>query len=321
MDEVVFIWPANNQVIGPISTTNATQIEEKIEAKFKLVLDSSLLASSRDFLPRAAMVVTTTRAAILPALRVGEPKNLLAVQETVGVHTARWTLFIASEGQSLTHPDYRISLADLTGLILRASQSGSLRGEEVLEVVWHDLHTANHTLYASYYKNFAESFSRLDDVANPARIGMLMTELQDLRSAYAYYMLEERRHHVGSLGQLGQPQAMIQGLDGLATSLGIRQMAALNAGNRESRRALENAQAEEGEKDRMLVKLATVLLLPTLWFSFLGTNIFPDMILGLYVASLMTTILSAVVALLLSAAGLGLVIIIYKRRDKKSGRT
>ncbi len=71
-------------------------------------------------------------------------------------------------------------------------------------------------------------------------------------------------------------------------------------------------------RDRSIARLASALLLPGLWLGFLGANVLPERLYGWEIQSESSTLIAAIVALLLAGAGWFGIPLIFKNADRSA---
>jgi hypothetical protein len=271
-------------------------------------------SASEEVVERPPAIVGNEVAMALPSLRGGDDKDVWAVRRHETDNFAHITLFICAERYATPSSSELINVSDILGLFAREAGVAGTSGPAAIARVWHELDRSNSILYSSELASLSNEHAAPPDNADIEQLRQRISSVQSMRLKYINYMLAISRIDTSSTASNSQPQAVIQALDGMANAMLLYQIDILNRTNKEAQESAGRRQIVVQNRERTLVAIATILLLPTLWFSFLGTNVFPQYLFGLKIQSDLSVLIAALVAGGLSAIGLVVVLLIFRKR-------
>jgi hypothetical protein len=144
-----------------------------------------------------------------------------------------------------------------------------------------------------------------------------MAAIIENRTRYVAVLTHMSAHGLSADSTASQLRTAVSSLDATTTMLTGLQLLRLHQDTIESQKISENHAATEAVRDRHISRIAGAFLLPTLWFSFLGANIFPEKVHGWTIASELNVYIAMAVGAASGIAGWFLVPILPKRRKQK----
>lgn len=229
---------------------------------------------------------------LIPSVRSDSGLDLLTIKSTISDTGATFAIHVSGTQRRAPDPVAVMTLADVDALISVTANTRRGAGREVIDHVWHELDRRNAAVYAADLARVAAAYSadirglRLEDLQAQ------VTELQVMRTQYAEYILAIALEDSSETSSSRMPFSVITALDGLASSMLINQIDLLNQLSRDAQAEAKIQQGLDTRREHRLVAWATVLILPSLWFAFLGANVFPASLLGLAVASELSTLIA-----------------------------
>lgn len=185
---------------------------------------------------------------------------------------------------------------------------------DVLDNLTELLRRANTKFYADKLAAISETFAISPTTIDADQWATRVSSLLALRAEYATLMVLASTidtEHGESQAQISQT---IQLMDGLNTSALIHQISVLNEEAAALRTRTNTDREKAARRDRSVAIGGAVILLPSLWFSFLGTNVFPEFVAGVKVQSVVSLFIALAGGVVSVAAGLALVGLIFRRK-------
>ena len=230
---------------------------------------------------------------------------LVSVQ-SVGVLLSAWPSSIA-----------QATSETVLSVVRRNAQDASARGEwsGIATAVSDELVGLNALLVSRVLDDVTrtarQAFAEPSEVSHHRRDAF--EQILDTRSRLHEVIAHLQAEGLHESATVSELQNATAACDALSTSLAG--MAAVVMQEQGAIRAAKEQERERvaTQRDRALARLAAALLLPGLWFAFLGANVFPDKLLGLSIQSDVAVIASLVGGAALAAVGWFLIPLILPR--------
>lgn len=254
--------------------------------------------------------LTEHRSALVPALRSADPSALLTIREWRSDNLRVLEVSPAGTQDSPAGSIRGISMEDLKGLVLQAGPDAP----GIVDALWNEVERQNALLFAAEVSHISEAILKDPGAVDQIERTRHVNELQRLRARYGQLFLHATRVEVGDRRSTSTLAEWIHILDGLASTVLMHQISILNATEAETRKREAAAAGRSASRDRFLALWATLLLLPGLWFGFLGTNVLPPTIFGISVPGNNALLITLIGGLALAAIGGGIILTYFHRR-------
>jgi hypothetical protein len=307
----VYLWTKQNIVLGPLDPTQALDLRQALEVKCTLVLTERSLGAGSDAAPWAREPLVVTRTILTPALK--NESLVMACRLLSSSSTVVLELFPVDEWASTQKAGGALRIADINSAILGWPPDSIFSEQDVSHKLVELLRRANTKFYADELAAISDRFAITPTTITADQWTDRVASLLTLRAEYAMLMVLASTldtEHGESQAQISQA---IQLMDGLNTSALIHQISVLNEEASRSRRAANRDRESAARRDRFVAIGGAVVLLPSLWFSFLGTNVFPEKLLGLSVQSVAGVYIALLGGIASIALGIALVKFIFRK--------
>lgn len=310
MGDQVYWWTAAGEFQGPFSPVDAAKLAARVPLSSSFTLTEGPARTA--FTSGIQHNQQETRSILLPALRTRDPFAVSAVREWRTGDDVVFEVSRASERERALSDNEGISVEDIGAFIIRAAQETP----DVAQAVWLELTRQNALLYSSQLSRVTSGLLQapgtFDDKAWTERVN----ELQGMRSEYGRLHLDANRIEHGN-GETAPALAdAIKILDGLGASVLMHLIFIQNRSFVEARAAEQLATNRAAVRDRWLALWAAVLLLPSLWFGLLGTNVIPSRLFGLQIPGATAFMLTLGGGLTLGIFGAFVITAYFNRKDE-----
>jgi hypothetical protein len=295
-----FLWGAGGHLFGPVDAGVAGAIGAQADIVYTLTIIRMSESGAHLLGPDRPQEDSDARSMLVPSLTLGNDADILAVHHAAYGTSSELRIYQAGERQSDLPPEAAFNLDDVSALIRLEYNVASTTPASVIDRVWAELDRRNAVLYASDLSRITKAFSAPPLAVNIDGLREHIAKLQQIRAEYAFFALAIARIDSAASTSNVQPQTVMRALDGIASSMLVYQIDILNRSNEVARKASEKHERVAARRDRALVVAATIFLLPSLWFSFLGSNVFPERPFGLSIQSDNSIIAAVAVAAALS---------------------
>lgn len=292
MGDRIYVWRENGTIVGPLDRAEAATIPPDPD-QLELQITYQAVDTKALNLQKANAPLALSTTLVLPCFAFEQ--SLAAARFWRSSDQLIIEIFGVAD-RNYYETDFRpLNASDLNSHILRSTPDNAQALEESIREF---LSAGNQALFAADTATATGLLLKQDSDESPGIEAwqQRFKKLLAFRSSYAKLMLATTATESSASATAASVREFISLLDGLNSIALIQQISALNDLTTQTQRTTDAQAIKAARRDRALSIAGAAILPPSLWFSFLGANIFPKDVFGVQVASTEALAISLVIA-------------------------